>query len=69
MSVLRGTVVPRILLGIMGVLAILMAWGAIQTLYAYGLSLGSLLMVVISVSLGLICLSVAFGLAPFHIRE
>jgi hypothetical protein len=69
MSVLRGTIIPRILLGIIGVLALVMAWGSIESMLTYGPSVGSVLLLVFAVSLALICLSVAIGWAPFRIRE
>lgn len=69
MSLLRGTGLPRIMLGIFGVLALTLAWGSLGSLVAYGPSMGSVLMLVIALALAAICLSVAVGRAPFHIRE
>jgi hypothetical protein len=69
MSVFSGAIVPRVLSGIMGVLSLLLAWGGIQSVFAYGPSAESVLILAFAVPLALICLSVAIGCAPFKIRE
>lgn len=60
---------PRILLGVTGILLILLAWGSITSMATFGLSTDSALVLVFAFPLALICVSVAIGLAPFHIRE
>jgi hypothetical protein len=69
MSLLRGTLVPRIFLGIMGLLMLLLAWGSIQSLFTFGMSAEAVLVLVFAVPLAVICLSVATGWAGFHIGE
>lgn len=69
MTLLRGTIIPRILLGVFGLLALLMAWGSLKALYAYGVSPRPLILLLFSLSLSSICFSVALGFAPFRIRE
>jgi hypothetical protein len=69
MSLLRGTLVPRILLGIMGLLMLFLAWGSIQSLFTFGISPGAVLVLVVTVPLAVLCLWVATGWAGFHIGE
>ena len=66
---MTGTIIPRILLAIMGGLTVILAWGSIKSMLIYGPSVESVLILVFAVPLAVICLSVAVGCAPFRIRE
>jgi hypothetical protein len=69
MSIFRSTILPRILSGIMGVLTLLLTWGSLQSLFAYGPSSDQVLTLAFALPLTVICFSVAWGCAPFQIRD
>ncbi len=61
--------IPRLLLGIMGVLMLLLAWGGIQSLLTFGISAEALVELVFALLLAALCLWVASGWAGFHVGE
>lgn len=69
MSFFRGTVVPRTLLGVMGILLLFLVWGSVESIVAFGPRAESALVIIFALPLAVICLSVAAGRAPFRIRE
>ena len=68
MSVLRGTLLPRVLLAILGALSLALCWGSLESIISYGASPQSLIMVVYSLGIAMICLFVAAGLHPDILR-
>ncbi len=69
MALLRGTVLPRMLLGIFGVLSIVLFVSSLQTVLASGLAPDSGLICLIAGLLAWICLWAAAGKTAIFIRE
>ena len=69
MALLRGTVFPRILLGIFGVLSIVLFVSSLQTVLASGFSPDSALICLIAGLLAWICFWAAAGKTAIFIGE
>ncbi len=63
MRLLRNGLIPRVLLGIMGFLTLLLAVGSVQDLVANGLSTNAFLMLLLTVPLALLSFFAAMGIA------
>jgi hypothetical protein len=68
-SVLRGTLVPRILLAIIGVLMLLLAWGSITSLITFGVSAETALTLLFALLIAVICFWAAARWTAFHPGE
>lgn len=69
MALLRGTLVPRVLLGLSGLMLVSVVWISLQRLADDGPSLDPILLLLFSGPLALLCFLVAFDRARFRIRE
>lgn len=69
MALLRGTVFPRMLLGIFGILSILLFLSSLETMLASGLSPDSALISLIAGLLAWICLWAAAGKTAIFIHD